>query len=253
MLRTPLSQYTHWTGRRDKCGVPLYVFDIGSLSAKVIKNYEYHETVFDSVGTLSPKLRRLFATYEHLTVFVLPLCSAMTDRPNSETPVSQTTCIVDISKVSLTQFWSLKSHLQDASTLATKHYPETLGRTFIVGAPTFFPSIWNWLKGWFDPVTVAKISILSKTEMQKTLLAHVEARNLPQRYGGELKWEFGDAPVLEEDMAEKINLQGRLPTGPIRWMENESEEVVEARALGVVNGKSRDSVIAWMSREAFLN
>ncbi|KAK5069970.1 hypothetical protein LTR16_009442, partial [Cryomyces antarcticus] len=38
--------------------------------------------------------------------------------------------IVDISKVGLKQFWNLKQHMQDASTLATAHYPETLDRIF---------------------------------------------------------------------------------------------------------------------------
>lgn len=29
------------------------------------------------------------------------------------------------------QFWDLKTHMQDASTLATAHYPETLDRIFV--------------------------------------------------------------------------------------------------------------------------
>jgi hypothetical protein len=76
---------------------------------------------------------RLIALYENLTGFVGPLCSAVTKshRPHPETPVSQSNNIVDISNVGLRQFWNLKNHMQDASTLATARYPETLDRIFV--------------------------------------------------------------------------------------------------------------------------
>ena len=74
---------------------------------------------------------RLFALYENLTRFVMPLCTAAPGRPHDETPVDQSNNIVDISRVGLKQFWNLKSHMQDASQLATAHYPETLDRIFV--------------------------------------------------------------------------------------------------------------------------
>lgn len=82
-------------------------------------------------GPAPSKTLRLFALYENLTRFVLPLCSAVPGRPNPETPVDQANNIVDISKVGLKQFWNLRNHMQDASTLATAHYPETLDRIFV--------------------------------------------------------------------------------------------------------------------------
>lgn len=82
------------------------------------------------------KMLRLFALYENLTRFVMPLCTAMSDRPNRETPVTQSNNIVDISNVGLKQFWNLKTHMQDASQLATAHYPETLDRIFVGCATT---------------------------------------------------------------------------------------------------------------------
>lgn len=77
------------------------------------------------------KLLRLFALYENLTRFVMPLCTAMTDRQHPQTPITQSNNIVDISGVGLKQFWNLRSHMQDASQLATAHYPETLDRIFV--------------------------------------------------------------------------------------------------------------------------
>lgn len=82
-------------------------------------------------GPAPSKMLRLFALYENLTRFVMPLCSAVPGRPNPETPVDQSNNIVDISKVGLKQFWNLRAHMQDASTLATAHYPETLDRIFV--------------------------------------------------------------------------------------------------------------------------
>lgn len=97
---------------------------------------------------------RLFALYENLCRFVLPLASGIPDREYAETPVSQSSNLVDISKVGFTKFWSLRTHMGDASTLASAHYPETLDRIFVVGAPGFFPTVWQWAQKWFDPITV---------------------------------------------------------------------------------------------------
>jgi hypothetical protein len=83
-------------------------------------------------GHTPAKLLRLFALYENLTTFALPFCTAATDRPYADkTPITQSNNIVDITGVGLKQFWDLKGHLQDASTLATAHYPETLDRIFV--------------------------------------------------------------------------------------------------------------------------
>lgn len=107
-----------------------------------------------TAGKIPLRMLRLFALYENLCRFVLPLCSALPNRPHSESPISQSNNIVDISKVGFAKFWSLRNHMSDASKLATAHYPETLDRIFVIGAPTFFPTVWEWAKRWFDPITV---------------------------------------------------------------------------------------------------
>lgn len=81
-------------------------------------------------SSVPARLLNLFALYENLLNFVMPLCSALS-RPNPETPIVTSTNIVDVSGVGLKQFWNLKSHMQDASVLATAHYPETLDRIFV--------------------------------------------------------------------------------------------------------------------------
>lgn len=66
------------------------------------------------------------ALYESLLQLVLPMVSKLEDRPNRETPITSSCNIVDISNVSLMQFFGLRGHLGDASALATARYPETL-------------------------------------------------------------------------------------------------------------------------------
>lgn len=102
---------------------PLNAKNIGAYT----KNLAKATTTSSKVAT---KNLRLFALYENLTRFVQPLCTAV-DRKHPETPISQSNNIVDISGVGLKQFWNLKGHMQDASTLATAHYPETLDRIFV--------------------------------------------------------------------------------------------------------------------------
>ena len=121
--------------------MPVYLYEVRHLNSKTMAAYEQNlkkSTKAAGQGakdgqTAPPKLLRLFALYEHLICFVMPLCTAIPNRPNPETPVTQSCNIVDISGVGLRQFWNLRSHMQDASTLATAHYPETLDRIFVRG------------------------------------------------------------------------------------------------------------------------
>ena len=48
--------------------------------------------------------------------------------------------------------------MSDASNLATSHYPETLDRIFVIGAPLYFPTIWGWAQKWVDPITVVGLA-----------------------------------------------------------------------------------------------
>lgn len=113
----------------------MYVFEIKHLNTKHMA--AYNETLSKSnlpdeakTSAEPERLLRLFALYEHLLRFVMPVCSALR-RPNPETPIVASNNIVDVSGVGLKQFWNLKSHMQDASVLATAHYPETLDRIFV--------------------------------------------------------------------------------------------------------------------------
>lgn len=184
-----------------------------------------------------------------MTRFVLPLCSNV-ERNHPETPISQSNNIVDISGVGLKQFWNLKNHMQDASTLATAHYPETLDRIFIIGAPAFFPTVWGWVKRWFDPITVSKIFILSPANILPTLTQYIDIDNIPKKYGGNLDFEWGQMPNFDPEIDaafawENPSLQkgkNTLPTGPITWEKGANGEL-KAVAVGHENGKPRHTTV----------
>ncbi|GAA5984531.1 hypothetical protein JCM5350_004750 [Sporobolomyces pararoseus] len=204
--------YPQWTGRRDKSGLPVYVFKVSSLTKKATDEYA------KDPERLNP---RMIALYEHMVQFVLPLCSSV-PHAHEEVPVSGCATIVDISNVSLMRFWQLKSHMQRASKLASANYAETLGAIYLVGAPNFFSTVFDWVKSWFDPGTVEKIFILPSNAVISTLSTHIDPSSVPIEYGGSLDWTYGDnaRPNLDSATKEMLGLE-EIPEGPLRWFGKE--------------------------------
>jgi hypothetical protein len=65
------------------------------------------------------------------------------------------------------------------------YYPERLGQMFVVNPPMIFPTIWNIVKPWLDPVTQTKVFVIRKgPETATTLLQHINSDQLPSEYGG---------------------------------------------------------------------
>ncbi|KAF8968943.1 CRAL-TRIO domain-containing protein [Flammula alnicola] len=155
--------YPRWTGRRDKLGIPLFVYRLASL-----------EPVQHELDAIPAETR-----FQRI--------------------------------VSFGSMWRLRHHLQEASRLSTANYPETLHAIAIVNSPSFFPTIWSWIKGWFDEGTRQKIHVLGK-DPGSTLSELVHTRDLPVAYGGELEWKFEDEPHLDEDTKQII---GEMPKGPV--------------------------------------
>lgn len=192
--------YPRWTGRRDKTGRPLYVYRLASIGP--------FKRELEAVPP-ERRYQRIVALYETMTRFVLNMCSAL-PHPNASTPISSVTTIIDLGDVSLGTLWGLRGHLQEASGLATANYPETLHTIAVVNSPSFFPTVWGWVKGWFDEGTQRKVHVLGK-DPGPTLRTLVDAKNLPRPYGGELEWKFEDEPALDDDAKQLI---GEMPKGP---------------------------------------
>lgn len=246
------SVYPQWTGRRDKRGIPVYLYEVGNLDSKKMIAYSSSTSKSKINGPSPSRMLRLFALYENLTRFVMPLCSAVPGRPNPETPVDQSNNIVDISHVGLKQFWNLRSHMQDASTLATAHYPETLDRIFIIGAPSFFPTVWGWIKKWFDPITTSKIFILSHQQVLPTLKSFIDIANIPKKYGGDLDFECGKLPVLDQQVRDCLSIapgsdaERLFLTAPVRWTDTGDDDEMIALGVGSIDGKQRKETVATL-------
>ncbi|KAF8904093.1 CRAL/TRIO domain-containing protein [Gymnopilus junonius] len=197
--------YPRWTGRRDKLGLPLYVYRLASL-----------EPVQKELDAIPAEVRyqRIVVLYEFMDRFTFPLCSHL-PRATSPIPVSSTTTIIDLENVSFTSMWRLRNHLQEASRMSTANYPETLHHIAIVNSPSFFPTIWNWIKGWFDEGTRQKIHVLGR-DPGASLRELIHAHDLPIVYGGELPWKYEDEPMHDEDTKQLID---ELPKGPAVFVE----------------------------------
>ncbi|KAJ7134303.1 CRAL/TRIO domain-containing protein [Mycena epipterygia] len=204
-LETSRRFYPRWTGRRDKNGMPVYVYHLASMNSAIQKE----------LSAVAPERRyqRIIALYEAMIKFIMPLCSFL-PHP-TQTPITCVVTIIDLQDVSIGSMWTLRSHLSESARLATANYPETLSTIAIVNAPSFFPTIWGWIKGWFDPGTRNKIHILGKNP-NETLLTLIDAENLPRQYGGTLEWQFFSEPNLDDATKEVL---GEMPKGPALFVD----------------------------------
>ncbi|KAL1743664.1 CRAL-TRIO domain-containing protein [Schizophyllum fasciatum] len=207
--------YPRWTGRRDKTGHPVYVFHLASL-----------QPLQKDLNAVPPERRyqRIVALWEFMRLFALPLSDSL-PRPNTA-DICAVTSIIDLADVSLPSLWALRHHLQEASGLATAHYPECMHSTIVVNSPSFFPTVWGWIKAWFDEGTRLKVHVLGR-DPGPTLRQLIDADNLPKAYGGNLDFTFRDEPVVDDvasaalwkDAAQSTTNgstpRARVPRGPI--------------------------------------
>jgi CRAL/TRIO domain len=130
------------------------------------------------ITSMERMLQNLVVEYEKLADPRLPACSRKSGK------LLETCCtIMDLKGVGITSISSVYSYVQAASAISQNHYPERLGKLYLINAPWGFSSVFSVVKGFLDPVTVDKIHVLGsgyKTE----LLTQVPAENLPVELGG---------------------------------------------------------------------
>lgn len=149
------------------------------------------------------QLQSLVVEYEKFLRDRLPVCSEVAGQA-----VTTSCTIMDLANCGIGQFWKVKNHVQEAASISQNNYPETVSRAevdpwndrpnekrqmgafLIINAPWAFSTIWSLVKGWLDPVTVAKIHILG-SDYKKTLLERIPAESLPSFLGGECKCPEG--------------------------------------------------------------
>jgi len=168
-------QYYH---KMDKDGRPIYIQRLGLLDIKALY----------SITTPERQLHSLVYEYEKCFNERLPACSAVCGHP------VETFCtILDLKNVSLSNFYSVKDYISQASSIGQDRYPETMGKFYIINAPWAFAAVWAVIKPWLDEVTVNKINILKSSEYQAKLLSQIDKENLPVEFGGSCQCPGGCA------------------------------------------------------------
>jgi len=85
-----------------------------------------------SPDAASLHVRRAYAIHDHLTRFVMPLCSAVPDRPNPEVPITKHIIIVDATELGgLLRGWKLKEFALEFDKVLNHSYPEILEKVIV--------------------------------------------------------------------------------------------------------------------------
>ncbi|KAF1808923.1 Sec14 cytosolic factor [Eremomyces bilateralis CBS 781.70] len=158
-------QYYHKT---DKDGRPVYIEQLGKIDLAAMYK----------ISTGDRMLKNLIVEYEKMADPRLPACSRKAGH------LLETSCtIMDLKGVGLGSASSVYGYLKQASGVSQNYYPERLGKMYIINAPWGFSTIFSFIKGFLDPVTVEKIHVFGGG-YQATLLDQVPAENLPKAFGG---------------------------------------------------------------------
>lgn len=82
----------------------------------------------------------------------------------------------------------------------------------------------------------------------------IDPADLPKKYGGDLEWEYGMPPSLDEAAKNALHgyKEGQWIRGPVRWVKEENGDT-KIVARGTINGKERNEVIAVFRDDAEAN
>nr|ODN74966.1 Sec14 cytosolic factor [Cryptococcus depauperatus CBS 7841] len=160
--------YPQFYHKTDCDGRPVYIEQLGKLD--INKLY--------SLTSQDRQLKRLVSEYEKFLKERLPACSRMQGQ------LVETSCtIMDLSNAGISAFYKVKDYVMAASSIGQNHYPEVMGRFFIINAPYLFSTVWSLIKPWLDEATVRKIHILGRN-YKTELVQFIPEENLPQDLGG---------------------------------------------------------------------
>ncbi|PHH86018.1 hypothetical protein CDD83_10873 [Cordyceps sp. RAO-2017] len=191
------------------------------------------------------------AWFEYLDALILPLGRSNARPGNGGTPLSTVLFLCDVSGFTLKNFWAMKGHIRTLADAVTARYPETVGHVFLVGAPSYFNTIWNWTKRFLDPVTASKFFILQPDQVKPTLETFIERRNIPVGLGGELEFEYGDPPALEPAISASLEWRDgldALPSGPLLLEETDDGAGLTCFTCGTAKGNPRRHEVFTMPK-----
>jgi hypothetical protein len=167
--------YPRFYHKTDLKGRPLYIEQLGNADTK---------TLF-KLSTPERLLQVYVRDMEKVLNYRFKACSKKFGKH-----IDQGCTILDLKGVPLMQFNECRKILQQVLGIAQNHYPETMGKLFIINAPTLFKGVWTLVKPLLDENTVAKISLLS-SNYEAAVVEEIGRDNLPSIYGGNCKCPGG--------------------------------------------------------------
>ncbi|PWY72596.1 CRAL/TRIO domain protein [Aspergillus eucalypticola CBS 122712] len=245
--------YPHWTGRRDRRGRPILALDVAHLNASTMAAWRKTRSISRQTEMILPNPiipdmeQRAAIHFDSLTRFVLPLCTAMSDRPDPTIPVTKSIYIVDASAISLKQAWDLRDFARDISWILSTCYPETIDRIIVGNAPFYFAKIWAFMKNFVDPITADKLVITRPADAYATMAEYMEHKDIPSQFGGGFQFTNGMLPDLDEGIWQAlqwtISSKEAFPQGPLKWTEDENGQR-RAVATGSIDSRQRCEEVA---------
>ena len=161
--------YPHGYHRTDKLGRPVYI----ELYDKTDVNGLF------KVTTEEKMVKYYIKQYERQMKYIFPACSAVVQKP-----VEQSCTILDANGIGIFSLVGpIKGFVKLASDIGQDYYPEMLGKMTIINVGFLFRAIWSMVKGFIDPKTQSKISLL-KTSYKEELLKLIDEDKLPSFLGG---------------------------------------------------------------------
>ncbi len=166
--------YPHGYHRTDKLGRPIYIELYDKTDVKGLFKITTEENM----------VKYYIKQYERQMKYIFPACSAVVQKP-----IEQSCTILDANEIGITSLVGpIKGFLKLASDIGQDYYPEMLGKMTIVNVGFLFRAIWSMVKGFIDPKTQAKITLL-KSNYKDELLKLVDEDKLPSFFGGKCTCE----------------------------------------------------------------
>ncbi|KAM0236632.1 hypothetical protein ACHAP5_009318 [Fusarium lateritium] len=219
--------YPHWSGCRDKLGLPICMFDIALLDSEAITKY-------NSSHSAANRTQHAVVFHDYLTRFVIPLCVSMPDCKVQSPSVTSAVYVANAATMGIKQAWSLRG-------LTGKQ---------VLNAPVYFEKIWGLLSKFVDPRTASKLVIVPYGSTLSTLTARMGIESIPAEYGGKFEYQPGMPPRLDQGILDHLEWKSpgdRMPEGPVKWSENQDGGRV-LLATGSVDGERRNEVLATIKR-----
>jgi hypothetical protein len=151
-------------GLTDKFGRPVYIQAPGSIPVDLVKQYISTDCAVRCHAYSQESIRKA--------------CREQTLKLGR--PVTKLLSIVDLTGLS-TDALSVSDIIKAMFAVDERYYPETLGNTLVVNAPSVFPMIYAVVQKFLDPEVAAKVKIANKDE-SPALLAQFfdDITTLPQ-------------------------------------------------------------------------